>query len=101
MTGWRQVTLDAQEFIRRFLQHVLPSGFLRVRHYGFLHPQAKPTTAEIAELIEAYYDGMVERLPEEPATVETSPAVLCPNCGTPMVLVRPKYASPVPASDTG
>jgi hypothetical protein len=98
---WRRMTVSAQEFIRRFLQHVLPSGFLRVRHYGFLHPQAKPTTAEIAELIEAYYDGMVERLPEEPATVETSPAVLCPNCGTPMVLVRPKYASPVPASDTG
>ena len=28
--------LDAQEFIRRFLLHVLPSGFQRIRHYGFL-----------------------------------------------------------------
>jgi hypothetical protein len=30
------MTLDAQEFIRRFLLHVLPSGFMRIRHYGFL-----------------------------------------------------------------
>lgn len=32
----RTMTLDATEFIRRFLQHVLPSGFMRIRHYGFL-----------------------------------------------------------------
>jgi hypothetical protein len=30
------MTLDALEFIRRFLQHVLPAGFQKVRHYGFL-----------------------------------------------------------------
>jgi len=33
---WRYMTLDALEFIRRFLQHVLPKGFLKVRYYGFL-----------------------------------------------------------------
>jgi hypothetical protein len=32
----RKVTLDVFEFIRRFLQHVLPSGFMKVRHYGFM-----------------------------------------------------------------
>ena len=30
------MTLDAIEFVRRFLMHVLPSGFVRIRHYGFL-----------------------------------------------------------------
>ena len=30
------MTLDAVEFIRRFLLHVLPSGFVKIRHYGFL-----------------------------------------------------------------
>ena len=30
------MTLDAVEFIRRFLLHVLPSGFVRIRHFGFL-----------------------------------------------------------------
>ncbi|MBD2843556.1 transposase [Paenibacillus sp. IB182496] len=32
----KSMTLEAMEFIRRFLQHVLPSGFQRIRHYGFL-----------------------------------------------------------------
>ena len=35
------MTLDAQEFIRRFLLHVLPSGFMRIRHYGLLANRAK------------------------------------------------------------
>ena len=30
------MTLDAIEFVRRFLMHVLPSGFVRIRHYGIL-----------------------------------------------------------------
>jgi Putative transposase len=33
--------LDAQEFIRRFLLHVLPDGFMRIRHFGFLANRAK------------------------------------------------------------
>ena len=40
----KQMTLDAEEFIRRFLLHVLPDGFMRIRHYGFLgnrHRRAK------------------------------------------------------------
>ena len=32
----KTMTLDAHEFIRRFLLHVIPKGFMRVRHYGFL-----------------------------------------------------------------
>ena len=36
MTSQRSMTLDADEFIRRFLLHVLPDGFHRIRHYGYL-----------------------------------------------------------------
>ena len=32
----KSLTLDAMEFIRRFMQHVLPSGFQKIRYYGFL-----------------------------------------------------------------
>src|SRR4029077_3726659 len=32
----KQLTLDAEEFLRRFLLHVLPKGFVRIRHYGLL-----------------------------------------------------------------
>ena len=35
------MTLEAQEFIRRFLLHVLPEGFMRIRHFGFLANRSK------------------------------------------------------------
>ncbi len=38
---WRRMRLDATEFLRRFLQHVLPRGFQKVRHYGYLSPQSR------------------------------------------------------------
>ena len=64
------MTLDAQEFIRRFLLHVLPSGFMRIRHYGLLANRAMgvklaaaraalnyqpPTTPAKAESDEAFW----------------------------------------------
>jgi hypothetical protein len=36
---WKTMTLEVSEFIRRFLQHVLPRGFHKVRYYGFLSPR--------------------------------------------------------------
>jgi hypothetical protein len=38
---WRSMPLKATEFLRRFLQHVLPRGFQKIRHYGFLSPRAR------------------------------------------------------------
>jgi hypothetical protein len=41
------MTLSAEEFLRRFFLHVLPQGFVRIRHFGFLgesQPQATATT---------------------------------------------------------
>lgn len=40
---WQETTLPAIEFMRRFLQHVLPIGFHKVRYYGFLAPSYRPT----------------------------------------------------------
>ena len=37
----KTITLEAHEFIRRFLLHVLPDGFMRIRHFGFLANRAK------------------------------------------------------------
>jgi hypothetical protein len=39
------------EFMHRFLQHVLPSGFMKVRYYGFLHPGCSISLDEIADMI--------------------------------------------------
>lgn len=38
---WKEMTLSADEFIRRFLMHVLPSHFVKIRHYGFLSSRGK------------------------------------------------------------
>ena len=39
----KTTSLPAEEFIRRFLLHILPPGFMRIRHYGFLANRAKKT----------------------------------------------------------
>jgi hypothetical protein len=47
----RRVTLPAEEFIRRFLLHVLPSGFVKIRHYGLLAPCNAKTKLERARTL--------------------------------------------------
>jgi len=43
----KEMTLDAVEFIRRFLLHVLPKGFKKIRHFGFLSPRFKTRNIEL------------------------------------------------------
>lgn len=58
----KSMTLDAQEFIRRFLLHVLPDGFMRVRHFGFLANRSKQhALAQCRKLL-----GLPPPLPEIP-----------------------------------
>ena len=44
---YKTMTLTAHEFIRRFLMHVLPKGFHRIRHYGLLPMAPAPTTSRV------------------------------------------------------
>ena len=80
---WRTMTLDALEFIRRFLQHVLPTGFMKVRYYGFLNPNCHIGLDSISALIELSYGFTISR-PE----VEHEPRepVTCSKCGGTMKL---------------
>ena len=58
----KTLTLDAQEFIRRFLLHVIPEGFMRIRHFGFLANRAKKQNlSRCRELL-----GLNPALPEVP-----------------------------------
>lgn len=92
----RQMTLDAREFIRRFLQHVLPTGFQKVRHYGFASPNAKRSFESIRWLVALHY-GLVFTLLAEPLTnAPTSPRIRCPACGAAM---RPVAFLPPPPRD--
>lgn len=81
----RTMTLAAAEFIRRFLLHVLPDGFMRIRHYGYLanrHRQQKLATCRrlLGVLEPAPATG--QDLPGKPETVadESGIAIRCPAC---------------------
>ena len=75
---WKTMTLDAMEFIRRFLQHVLPKGFMKIRHYGFLNPNCAVSIEKIRELISFIHDVIV-LLTKPPASER--PAIQCGHCG--------------------
>ena len=61
----RTLALEVMEFIRRFLQHVLPTGFMKIRYYGFMNPNCKVPLDRIRGLIELSY-GFALDLPETP-----------------------------------
>ena len=74
----RTMALDVMEFMRRFLQHVLPTGFMKVRYYGFLHPASSVKLDKIAALIELAFGFKIVT----PKTVLQPPEPMtCANCG--------------------
>ncbi len=74
----RILALDVMEFIRRFLQHVLPTGFMKIRYYGFMNPNCKIALDRIRGLIELSYGFALDLpVPElDPPRRST-----CPSCG--------------------
>jgi Zn finger protein HypA/HybF involved in hydrogenase expression len=88
---YKTMTLEAGEFIRRFLLHVLPNGFHRIRHYGLLaNGQRKQNLAQARALLEHREDHKTTpeiQSPDEP----DKPAPdnhLCPKCGGAMVVIE-------------
>ncbi len=81
---WKTMTLDAQEFIRRFLQHVLPRGFHKVRYYGLWNP-AHRTTLHCLQIILAPEKASPSSSMAEPIIEIASAMVIqigktCPQC---------------------
>jgi len=75
------MTLDGVEFVRRFLQHVLPSGFVRIRHFGFLANRERALKLARCRTLLARSDHSgVE--PAVPTVRPTEPAHRCPRCGS-------------------
>src|SRR5579859_2564802 len=72
------------EFIRRFLLHVLPKGFHRIRHYGLLASGARKAHLERARILLAVAPPAADDMPAEPP--ETRPP--CPCCGGRMVVIE-------------
>ena len=75
---WRTMSLDVMEFMRRFLQHVLPTNFMKVRYYGFLSPGSSVCLSTIDALIQLAY-GFQICTPQP--QIEPTPPITCPLCG--------------------
>jgi len=86
----RTITLDAAEFIRRFLLHVLPSGFHRIRHYGLFAGTVRARNIERVRQALAASEASPERShAEADSQAETaSPVRRCPCCGGRMIIVE-------------
>jgi len=91
----RTLALDVLEFIRRFLQHVLPTGFMKIRYYGFLNANCAIPRERLVAFIELA-SGFT--LVPVPAVVPASPTpLLCSHCGGRLVYrwtLRPCPRSP-------
>jgi len=80
---WKDMTLDINEFIRRFLMHILPSGFTKIRHYGFLSSRGKQKKLRICKI-----QTKTTLVPKEKLSAEQLIQKLigrkpsqCPQCG--------------------
>jgi predicted Zn-ribbon and HTH transcriptional regulator len=78
----RVMTLDADEFLRRFLQHLLPRRFVRIRSFGFLSNRQRTASLALCRQLLAVAEVPVP----EAKTCET--AWRCPHCGGPMVVME-------------
>lgn len=83
---WRKMSVDAPEFIRRFLQHVLPTGFQKVRHYGFASPNSKRAIESVRWVVTLHHDLLFSLLAQQSPTTPR-PRIRCPACGGAMILV--------------
>jgi hypothetical protein len=81
----RRMTLDVNEFIRRYLMHVLPGGFMRIRHYGFMGSGCSLTHEELVTLVRLAQAFEVEAIEHTPTPPKPLP---CPQCGGVLIARR-------------
>ena len=74
------MTLDADEFIRRFLLHTLPDGFHRIRHYGFFANGERSDRLELCRKLLAARNASADRQGAADLAVKRDVPV-CPDCG--------------------
>ncbi len=82
-------TLSAQEFLHRFLQHILPKGLVKVRYYGLFRVGNRRSLARLRSQLRLLLH-LAEQVMPAPVAIDsdTTSAVICPNCGQPMRVER-------------
>jgi hypothetical protein len=78
------LTLSLDEFLRRFLLHVLPKGFVRIRHFGLLAHRRRATTLPLCfQLL-----GSAPQAKQEASIATAKDLWFCPQCGGPMAAIE-------------
>jgi hypothetical protein len=113
--AWRHVELEPLEFIRRFLQHVLPPNFHRVRRFGWLHPGGRARFKRVRALLKtplrlSAAEQVAWQIPaaglltgSAPISLPQSPksaTIYCPRCGQALRLLgqwHPQHSGPTAA----
>jgi hypothetical protein len=95
----KTMTLDAHEFIRRFLLHVIPKGFVRVRHFGFLANRSKGLLSKCRQLLELA--PALPKLPRKPVRelmllLTGIDITRCPLCQNGTLVFLSKLVVPTP-----
>lgn len=89
---YKPMRLSCDEFIRRFLIHVLPKGFHRIRHYGLLaSPVRRKNLVRLRVALDVYEPQLQEETPDKPAPF------VCRSCGEPLRIIEtlnPKPRAP-------
>ena len=80
------MTLSANEFMRRFLLHVLPGGFHRIRHYGVLANACRKANLALARAL--LHAPAPAPLQHEGGDRTTAPTFVCAHCGCAMLIVQ-------------
>jgi hypothetical protein len=92
----KTMTLSADEFMRRFLLHVLPNGFHRIRHYGLIaNTERRDNLERVRELLQVEAPGA----PTEPQSDDRPagsrpPTFVCPDCGAAMIVIDTLVRTP-------
>ena len=97
----RVMKLSAREFVRRLLLHVLPTGFVRIRHYGILSNRHRHD--DLASCRELLCGGPAESGPDEAAEAAAgaesiTPTRVCPTCGAGRMIVIAEFGPPAAGS---
>jgi len=86
-TRHKAMTLAPEEFMRRFLLHVLPAGFHRIRHYGLLANGGRKDNLALARKLLHVEPPALDESTDEPAAMP-APAFVCAHCGHAMVVLQ-------------
>ncbi|MGB5611195.1 MAG: IS91 family transposase [Sedimenticolaceae bacterium] len=88
-TRYKTMTLGAGEFMRRFLLHVLPRGFHRIRHYGLIaNAGRRENLARARELLNVPPDADDGASTGDGVAESGQPTYVCPDCGAPMIIIE-------------